>query len=90
MSDSASDFLPLLLCSGLILTAAFTLGMLWLYSCYYYNFSGVSYYIGWFATSNEVHDTAGTKTVLSNLRCDMSRRNNTLYYKKYEENFLKS
>ena len=63
-------FFPLFICTGLIFAAAFTLAILWLCSCYYYNLSCTA---GWTFHPKET-DVAALDTVSSILKHGVSAK----------------
>ena len=64
-------FFPLFICTGLIFAAAFTLAILWLCSCYYYNLSCTT---GWTFHPKET-DVAALDTVSSILKHGVPAKN---------------
>ena len=66
--DAPSEFLPLFLCFGLVITAGSTIGILWLCSSYFYNSSLTFLNCWWPLGSNQEKEFGAAKDVFYTLR----------------------
>ena len=77
--DVPSEFLPLFLCYGLVMTAGSTIGILWLCSSYFYN-SSLTFLNCWWPLGNNQEKEIGAATdVFYKLQTNRAKSNVAFY-----------
>ena len=77
--DVPSDFLPLFLCFGLVMTAGSTIGILWLCSSYFYNSSLTFLNCWWPLGCNQEKEIGAATDVFYKLQTNRAKPNVAFY-----------